>query len=278
MGVSVIIPTFNRSEATGQAVASVLAQTRPPDEIIIVDDASSPPVTLEALGGRDPRLRLVTHAVNRGASAARQAGIAAATGRFIAFLDSDDRWLPDKLAMQFPMLESSGSDLVAVSCGWREAGARSRRCIPIASADPVDFASGCWFSPGSTVVLPRAAFDVVGPFDAELRRLEDVDWFLRFALAGGRLEVAPEIGAVVSIGQRARSGHVRAACSRILDRRQGSLDPRMRRNLGAYLDLELAAAARNDGRPLTMAFHLARSFLARPRRQIPLRNWWQQQG
>ena len=192
----------------------------------------------------------------------------------VAFLDSDNRWLPDKLATQLALLQGHESELVAVACGWMEEGRAASRRMPIASADLADFASGCWFCPGTTVVLPRGVFDVVGPFDPTLRRLEDVDWFLRFALAGGRLEVAPMTGAVVSVGGRGRREQVSAACAHILRRHEEDLEPALRRNLLAYLDLERAAAARNDGHLLAMAGYVARSFAARPRRQLPMRRWW----
>jgi glycosyltransferase involved in cell wall biosynthesis len=274
--VSVVIPTFNRPEATLIAIRSALEQTRQPDEIIVVDDASKPPLHSRVSVLPDPRIRILTFPVNRGASAARQAGVEAAKGDIIAFLDSDDRWLPDKLASQMAVLARSPGDLVAVSCGWLEEGPRSKRRIPIPSSDMEDFASGCWFAPGSTVIVPRSAFTIVGPLDPALRRLEDLDWFLRFALCGGRLEVTPITGAVISHGRRGRGRPVEEASTRILARFRGRLEPEALRSLNAYLDLERAAAARNDGRYGAMALHLARSFLARPRSHLPLREWWRE--
>jgi glycosyltransferase involved in cell wall biosynthesis len=274
--VSVVIPTFNRPQATLKAIASALAQSYPPNEIIVVDDASEPPFSQAAGTIGDPRVKVLSLPTNRGASAARQAGIDAATGDVIAFLDSDDQWLPEKLAAQVAQLARSQDPLVAVSCGWLEEGSRSRRRMPIASADPADFASGCWFSPGSTVIVPRAAFEIVGPFDPALKRLEDLDWFLRFALRGGRLEVAPVTGARISIGRRGRSSPVEEASILIMERFRGQLEPRIQKRLAAYLDLECAAAARNDRRYGAMARLLARSFGNHPRLGLPLRRWWQE--
>lgn len=100
--VSVIIPAFNRAETIGNAIASVQAQTFQDFELIIVDDGSRDVATLESIVAElhDARVRLVCHAVNKGVSAARNTGIAAARGRFVAFLDSDDLWLPAKLETQ----------------------------------------------------------------------------------------------------------------------------------------------------------------------------------
>jgi glycosyltransferase involved in cell wall biosynthesis len=274
MTLSVVVPTFNRPEATLRAIRSALEQTRPPDEIIVVDDASTPPFLLNDSSLCHKSIRILTLPTNRGASAARQAGVDAATSDVIAFLDSDDRWLPEKLAAQMAFLDQSSGNLVAIACGWLEEGSNSRQRIPIPSDRVADFASGCWFAPGSTVIVPRNAFVAVGPFDPNLRRLEDLDWFLRFALCGGRLEVAPMMGAVISIGRRGRGMPVEQASSRLLERFRTKLEPAVLRRLAAYLDLELAAAARNDGRYGAMALHLARSFLRSPRPHMPLRQWW----
>ncbi len=276
MTLSVVIPTYNRPDATVRAIGSALEQTRVPDEIVVVDDGSEPPFCPSEAIRDNPRVRILTLPSNQGASAARQAGINAARGNIIAFLDSDDRWLPGKLEAQLPLLARSGSDLVAVACGWQEEGPRSRRRLPIPSSNAADFASGCWFSPGSTVIIPRAAFLIAGPFDPALRRLEDLDWFLRFALSGGRLEVASMTGALISMGRRGRGHPVNQASARLLERFGETLEPGLLRRLAAYLDLEMANAARNDGRYGAMGFHLARSFLRCPRTQLSLRQWWQE--
>lgn len=99
--VSVVIPAYNRGERLARTVTSVLAQTFDDYEIVIVDDASATH-PISALGKLvdDPRIRIIRHERNRGASAARNTGVQAARGRFIAFLDSDDAWDPDKLAVQ----------------------------------------------------------------------------------------------------------------------------------------------------------------------------------
>lgn len=272
--VSTVIPTYNRPETTARAVRSALGQTKPPHEIFVIDDASAVPVSATTLGIEDPRLKIIRLEQNLGASGARQAGIDAATGDVIAFLDSDDQWLPAKLEIQLPMLENRLDEHIAVACGWAERGDRDWSRIPIGSSEPKDFASGCWFCPGSTVILPRAIFATVGPFDSALRRLEDLDWFLRFALIGGRVEVAPVVGASVSIGRRATSAYVGDARNRLKDRFR-NLDAGMKRKLSAYLDLECASAARNEQKPVQMAYYLVRSFIASPRCQVPLRRWWE---
>jgi len=277
--ISAIVPVYDRPQPAARAVASALAQSRVPDEILLVDDASQAPLTYDDLGTNDPRVRIVRLDHNLGAAGARQAGIEAATGDLIAFLDSDDTWLPEKLSSQLPLLST---DMTAVACGWEgvpEEGGRMQRRMPIASADPRDFAAGCWFCPGSTVLIPKAAFTRVGPLDTKLRRLEDLDWFLRFALSGGSLRVAPMAGAIISTGRRGRRAPVEAAARQIrasiVALGHPDVTPALLGRLDAYLDLERAAAARNDGDYLAMTRLMLRSLMGVPRLTIPLRRWWQ---
>lgn len=276
MDISVIIPSFDRHEATLRAVASVRAQTMPVAQILVVDDASRPPLPEtgwpEGLGD----LHVLRLEVNRGAAGARQAGIDAARGDVVAFLDSDDRWTPDKLARQYPLLKAD-NPLLAVSCGWQELhpdGSPGRRRIPIEADDAKSFASGCWFCPGSTVLLPRAAFSIVGPLTAGLRRLEDLDWFLRFALAGGRLEVAPVVGAAIATGRRGRIAAVNYAARDIESRLTSHLSVNSARHLKAYLNLERAMAAYAEKRYAAAIPHTIKSFIQVPRARPALRQWW----
>src|SRR5713101_4159733 len=92
--LSVVIPTYDRQALCERALRSVRAQDVDGMEIIVVDDCSPSPFTLPAEMAADPRIRVVRHDVNRGAGQARDTGIAASRGAWIAFLDSDDYWLP----------------------------------------------------------------------------------------------------------------------------------------------------------------------------------------
>src|SRR5687767_13189801 len=101
--VSVIIPTYNRASVVCRAIDSVLGQTYGNIEVIVVDDGSTDE-TLERLHSYGDRIRVLTQA-NAGPSVARNRGIAVATGGIVAFLDSDDYWLPTKVARQVVLLE-----------------------------------------------------------------------------------------------------------------------------------------------------------------------------
>lgn len=104
--VSVITPTYNAARFIRETIDSVKRQTYPHWELILIDDASSDdtvPIIREELA--DPRIRLIVLAQNSGAAVARNTGISAANGRYIAFLDSDDLWLPQKLEKQVAFMQ-----------------------------------------------------------------------------------------------------------------------------------------------------------------------------
>ncbi len=100
--ISVVIPVYNRAKIIKRCLDSVLKQTYPPFEIIVVDDCSTDDTVqvIEAYARRDPRIRPLRFSRRKGAQAARNTGIRAAQGEWIAFLDSDDVWLPEKLELQ----------------------------------------------------------------------------------------------------------------------------------------------------------------------------------
>lgn len=99
--VSIVIPVYNRADLIGDTIQSCLAQTYSSFEVVLVDDRSSDDLTSALLPfADDPRVRLIRHETNQGVSAARNSGIEAAAGEFVAFLDSDDAWRPTKLEKQ----------------------------------------------------------------------------------------------------------------------------------------------------------------------------------
>ena len=121
--VSVVIPTHDRAHLVGRAIRSVLAQTFQDFEIIVVDDCSVDNTKEVVQSLADSRIRYLRHEINRGGSAARNTGIGAARGEWIAFLDSDDEWLPKKLEKQLEMGYTTDlSNVGAVICrmpGWQ---------------------------------------------------------------------------------------------------------------------------------------------------------------
>lgn len=114
MTVSVILPTYNRSESLVAAIKSVLVQSHEDFELIVVDDGSKEDIESVVKVITDARLRLVRRRVNGGAAAARNAGLLHARGEYICFQDSDDLWLPNKLRRQLALFSSCPSSVGAV--------------------------------------------------------------------------------------------------------------------------------------------------------------------
>ncbi len=131
--VSVVIPTHNRAALLWRAVESVLAQTCRDVEVLIVDDGSTD-ATTQVLAERaraDTRVRVARHAERKGAQAARNTGIRAATGEWIAFLDSDDMWLPDSLELRLQQAMRTGAQVVHSECRVWEPGAGEPRLFGV---------------------------------------------------------------------------------------------------------------------------------------------------
>lgn len=194
--VSVVIPAFNAALHLAETLRSVLAQSSPPGEVIVVDDGSTDATTeiAHSFGAR------VLSVANAGPSAARNAGTKAATGEYIAFLDADDVWVPEKLATQFGalrafrrpafsftdfrMFDDAGlrrcrSELTRRSAFRKSAGKiRGRSQIVMAANEKIPVLYDSYIMP-SSVLVRRADALAVGGFDESLRVAEDFEFCLR---------------------------------------------------------------------------------------------------
>ncbi|ALP52231.1 glycosyl transferase [Candidatus Tenderia electrophaga] len=180
--VSVIIPSHNRAHTLARALDSVLAQTHAPDEVIVVDDGSTDGT--EQLVRQHYASVIYLKQDNRGVSAARNRGIRQARGDWIALLDSDDEWLPHKLATQLHMLaQQPGNTLIHSDEIWIRHGVRVNpmdkhakaggwifhHCLPL-----------CAISPSATMIQAEL-FHEIGLFDETLPACEDYDLWLRIS-------------------------------------------------------------------------------------------------
>lgn len=180
MNISVIVPTHNRAQLLARALQSVVTQATPPMEVIVVDDGSNDG-TEEVVCTRFPEVQYIRQN-NQGVSNTRNRGIEAARGDWLAFLDSDDEWLPQKLTSQKEMLAANpqykichtdeiwirnGTRVNAMKKHTKAGGFIFERCLPL-----------CVVSP-SSVLIHRSVFDEVGLFNEDLPTCEDYDLWLR---------------------------------------------------------------------------------------------------
>jgi len=181
--VSVIIPTYDRSAWVAEAIASVLAQTYQHLELIVVDDGShdATPQAVQAFG---PVLMYIRQA-HAGVSAARNRGVAASRGALVAFLDSDDLWLPGKLAAQVALLQQQPHSQACYTDEiWIRHGVRvnPKRIHQKHSGWLFELSlPRCIISP-SSIMLRRTLWDHLGGFDESLPACEDYDLWLRLTL------------------------------------------------------------------------------------------------
>ena len=187
--VSCIIPVFNGERYLDETIGSVLAQTYAPTEPIVVDDGSTDG-TRDLVQAYGARVRYL-HQPNAGHAAARNRGLAEATGELVAFLDADDLWHREKLERQMTRFRARPDLDVCVtyvSNFWSpDLGGADRPPDDPDVTRPV---------PGyrSVTLLARMrAFDTVGPFDPALRHGNDTDWFLRAAECGLVMELLPDV-------------------------------------------------------------------------------------
>lgn len=175
--VSVIIPTRNRLMLFKRALNSVFNQTHPNLEIIVVDDASMDGTKNFVTGLANPMVRYIRHSTNKGGSAARNTGIRAATGDYIAFLDDDDEWEPNKTEEQLKMLQSYD----VVLCTSNEPGLGMARFNGTKEVTLDDLRKGRFTAGGTGVLMAKAAIMKEIMFDEDLPRCQDWDVFIRLS-------------------------------------------------------------------------------------------------
>lgn len=200
--ISVIIPAYNAKEYVGRAIDSVLAQTRPADEIIVVDDGSTDN-TAEVIKSYGSKVCFI-HQENGGASVARNTGIEAATGQWIAFLDADDEWLSEKLQLQIEHLKRN-SDLVWTHSNYfmhTAAESKQRLAFSPAKYERLLRQGDCFEDyltvyPAfcirtSTAVVRKSVLRQTGLFRVGQLWAQDTDMFLRIAYTNPKIGFLPE--------------------------------------------------------------------------------------
>lgn len=195
---SVILPTHNRATTLPRAVASVLTQTMADFELIIVDDASTDETRawLDTLD--DPRIRVARAERNQGPSSARNAGIAMATAPVIAFLDSDDAYLPERLAVPLAVFEREPDVICTLCSAQREDKAGEGRAVMLPdvklAAPAFAWAMICDLvgAESTSITVRREDAAAIGGFNPGLRLTEDREFLVRLAVRGA-LRVLPDV-------------------------------------------------------------------------------------
>jgi glycosyltransferase involved in cell wall biosynthesis len=181
MRVTAVMPVYNGEAYLAEALDSVRAQTRLADETIVVDDGSHD--ASAAIVAGYPEVRYL-HQANAGCAAARNRGVAAATGDAIAFVDQDDRWLPGHLARMVGVLERE-PQVGFVACAVANFLSPELAALPPGVA-PAMIAVPQHGMGTNTLVVRREVFENIGPFDPSMVPMDDSEWLLRAVDAGVR--------------------------------------------------------------------------------------------
>ena len=178
---TVIIAAFNAEAFLAEAIHSVLAQSRPVAEIIVVDDGSADRTA--EIAASLPGVTLIRQ-MNAGPAAARNRGLAVATGDYVAMLDADDLWPPDRQEVLAGLLDREPSLGVVIGSQTLliEPGAELPNWVP--EGDPDSFKPTDLPRPTGSFLARRLVFDQIGVFDERMRHAEDTDWFVRVRDSG----------------------------------------------------------------------------------------------
>ena len=286
--VSVVIPTYNRAGLLPRAMDSALAQTYDDLELVVVDDGSTDDTEAVVRGYDDPRVRYVAHETNRGANVARNTGIEAAEGEYVAFLDSDDEWLPRKIERQVDRVGES--TWVGAYCGAETrtegVGAELRASVAsmLARADEAPeyrggtrlvgeiLADNVQPGAGSTLLVRTDVARAIGGFDEALDRFQDPEFVLR-VLGEGPLTYVDEPLVVRHPTGSPPADTVRDSNVRYREKHADAVERAEDRGLdvrGAH-ELVLAKRYAEEGRFADAAAHLRRATV--PPRHAPGLLW-----
>lgn len=186
--VSVIIPTFNRAHIISRSVDSVLAQTFTDYEIIVVDDGSTDSTGEFLKNHYRDRIQYIAQSANRGLATARNRGIEESRGTYIAILDDDDLWLPEKLALQVELLQNNPKVALAY-CGTVKVNCRGELLEEVKPETRGHIFKemlnqNCLKGPASVAMFPSAVLNSSGMFDTRLSSCADWDLWVRIARCG----------------------------------------------------------------------------------------------
>jgi glycosyltransferase involved in cell wall biosynthesis len=285
--VSVVIPTYNHARFLEQAIESVLAQTFPAHEVIVVDDGSTDS-TPGVLARYENRIRVVRQQ-NQGVAAARNHGARLSTGELLAFLDADDVWLPGKLEQQTARFMGE-PELGLVHCGYVEINAQGEQfdrhlngLEGWVATEMLLFRRAVILGGGSGVLIRRDAFEQTGGFDERLSTSADWDLYVRIAQEW-KVGFVPEALLQYRVHDSNMSGNIRAMERDMLlafDKAFESASPgirRLRRRCYGNLHSVLAGSFHSARQHRKFLSHAFKSLLFAPTNllryaEYPIRRW-----
>lgn len=178
--ISVVLPTYNRTKTLGRAIESVLAQSYKDIELIVVDDASTDNTESLVSEYSDSRIRYIRLQENSGSCAARNAGIIAAKGEYVAFQDSDDYWRPDKLSIQLEAFSNSKADICFSRYLRHSLDDEVLETIPLVASGLLSrktLVSDALVGTPTLIVRKRVLDEY--RFDPNIKRFQDFEWIVR---------------------------------------------------------------------------------------------------
>lgn len=184
--VSVIIPTYNRALFLHDAITSVLKQTYQDFEILVIDDCSKDNTQEIVSSFHDKRIRYIRHEANKGEAGSRNTGIRNSNAEYVAFLDDDDEWLPEKLKLQVDLIKNSPPEVGGVYTSYVQVDRTKKKIlwqwIPKKRGNIYhDMFIKNYVGTPSTVILKRECFESVGLFDESLTYATDYDMWIRIS-------------------------------------------------------------------------------------------------
>ena len=256
--VSVIIPAFKAAAYIVETLDSVMAQTFKSYEVIVINDGSPDTEELESILERySTKLRYIKQE-NRGAAAARNTGLRAARGEFVAFLDADDTWLPNFLDEQIKLLKNNNANIVYADANLIGDSALSNRTFmeiqpSVGDVTPESLLSSRVTVLTSTVLARKQSVFDVGLFDETIKRGHDFDLWLRMAKKGARFAYQRNVLAVHRILESSLSGDAISQLERTLSvwqaiEKRGGLTPSEKAAFNVIRNRTLAQLAIEKGK------------------------------
>lgn len=212
--VAVVLPYYNRQDSLSKAAQSVLNQTHEDLTLILVNDGSTDESREVAREVRDPRVQHVDADRNMGPTAARNLGLKATKSRLVAFMDSDDEWLPMKLERQLDALQQwhdKGLNVSIVGCGWRNVGSAKQKEFDPGPFNFQDMLSGIAGTGTPMLLIDRGVASPDVKFDVRFPALVERDYILSCLRNGSLVGIVPEVLAVVTRGRNDHVAHPKRA-------------------------------------------------------------------